>query len=260
MTLLDGISPDPDANLATRAAASGFTLQPLDDADRVALPAWARIAWVAEHGCFALWDVRSGADLHTYNALAGGQAKVRFRPDDAVVDVGAYVGAFTIAAARHHGVRVRAYEPSPTAWAVLRRNAALFPRVEAVQAAVTADGVGRVMLNVATDGPGTSNSLVTSPRRARRIQVATVAYARAVRGATVIKIDVEGAEFGLPITPVAPDVRVMLISWHLGAKKHWLAAAERMRAALLADGFRPVVDVDFASGSVFRHEGVYERR
>lgn len=59
-------------------------------------------------------------------------------PDTVVFDVGANIGLFALLFAQH-GARVYAFEPSRRALALLRRNAALYPKITVVPHAVSAE-------------------------------------------------------------------------------------------------------------------------
>lgn len=245
--------------IVARADTLGLDLVTLSDEERAVLPEWERIIWVRGQHWYALWDVRKTRGA--YNGHPRGIGRVVFKPDDVVIDIGAFAGVLSIMCARAGVARVVAYEPSPAAFLVLRRNAALFPLIiEPRQAAVVSDdNQTSIEFHVAWDGPGTSNSIISTPRHSKSIEVAAVSYANAVAGATVLKIDIEGYEFSLPIFPIAPSIRIILISFHVLRKPDLREKAEQIRAGLLAAGFQPFVDVDLDSPSVFMHEGVYVR-
>jgi hypothetical protein len=61
-------------------------------------------------------------------------------------------------------------------------------------------------------GVGQNNSLLKPRHQAPSMQVPTVCYEDAVRGASVVKIDVEGAEYGDRI--VQPSIPALIIDFH----------------------------------------------
>lgn len=138
-------------------------------------------AWQREAGALAVW-------------------RTFLRPGATVVDVGAYLGAFSLVAARIVGSsgRVFALEPDPRNVPHLRRNVAIngyegIVRVFAV-AASDKSGPARFYLN---DGDASGSSLVRAYPRARLVEVPCVSLDELlaeVGRVDAVKIDVEGAE------------------------------------------------------------------
>jgi FkbM family methyltransferase len=168
---------------------------------------------------------------------------VPLRHSDVVVDIGAYVGTYAIRCARFPVRRVVAYEPTPRTFAILALTR--LPNLECVPAAVVPDERPAVDLFVSR-GIGVTNSLVLSRRKAGAITVPAVAYARAVAGATVVKIDVEGAEYTYPI--VQPSLRAIIIDFHPIPGRDWVGRARQVMDGFGAAGFTPVVVPDFSNG------------
>lgn len=163
---------------------------------------------------------------------------VTLRPDDRVADVGSFIGEFSIMAARAGVQRVRAFEPTPASFEVLSMNLAPHANAEAVHAAVVANGATEVDLYL-SEGNGTRNR-IDAVRGRRSIRVPAVSYADAVAGATVIKIDTEGAEWTFPIVDhLAPPLRAIIIEFHPREDAH-VDAARRIIAGIEAAGFRMV--------------------
>lgn len=167
---------------------------------------------------------------------------VPLRHTDIVADIGAFVGEYARYAAAFPVVRVRAFEAAPENAAKLRRNCPA--NLIVIEAAVT----GSPMPN------GVPFYLVAPQRHtllptgeAREVIVSpAIPYARAVVGASVVKIDVEGAEYDyLPI--VQPSLRALIIDFHWTGTD-WRHKAEAMIADIVAAGFTTIVQPDFSDG------------
>ena len=129
-------------------------------------------------------------------------------PGRTFVDVGAWIGPFTLLAASR-GARVVAYEPDPRAAAELRANLARNPGlpgpVEVHEVALSAStGTG---LLVADAGLGNGRSSVTaidatvpvdgSAATVHTVDARSEAATEAWRGCALLKIDIEGGEYAV---------------------------------------------------------------
>lgn len=121
-------------------------------------------------------------------------------PGGIAVDVGAYIGVYTLLAAKIVGSegKVYAFEPDPRNCAILRRNVALnrLQGVVRVFEAAASDytGSAKFFLN---DGDASASSLVRPYPRAREITVSCVRLDEVLTDVDAIhfmKVDVEGAE------------------------------------------------------------------
>lgn len=148
-------------------------------------------------------------------------------PGMTVVDVGAFVGYFTLLAAREIGPsgRVIAFEPDPRDFPWLERNVTL----NGVEDRVTA------LLSAAVDRPGTSPFFLVQGDQSQSsvyrgqdadlaIDVACTTVDRELGGepAHLVKVDVEGSELrtlrGMERTlEAAGDDVTMFIEWNPGA-------------------------------------------
>lgn len=170
---------------------------------------------------------------------------IDLRESDVVVDIGAYVGAFSLLCARRPVKKVVAYEPTPETFDVLKLNAAQLPNLELVRAAVVWDDRDDINLFLSS-GIGVTNSVVLDNRKTGMVRVPAVSYRAAVRGASVVKIDVEGAEYAYPI--VQPSLRAVIIDFHPIPNRNWPAKATSIIEDLEAAGFEAVVEPDFSCG------------
>ena len=155
----------------------------------------------ARYGAF--WPLLSSGEFEPATVAV---LTSRLGPGTTFVDVGAWIGPFTLLAAAL-GARVVAYEPDPMAFASLVRNVALNPtlssRIELHQRAVSARG-GTLVLDGGVHGLGNGRSHL-SGRATAGLAAATVATIGATALATVaahaectvLKIDIEGGEFAV---------------------------------------------------------------
>lgn len=119
------------------------------------------------------------------------------RPGATVVDVGAYLGLFTMTAAQAVGPfgRVVAFEPAPTAFSCLSASVAangFTRRVELINAAA-AEFAGTSSLALNSSDPS-QNTTVQAGRMVIEVPACRVADVVEVSDVSVCKIDVEGAE------------------------------------------------------------------
>ena len=158
---------------------------------------------------------------------------VQLYPSDIVVDIGAYIGEYSLFASRQ--VReVRSYEASPSTFGVLRMNKK--PNMQIFNAAVIGGNEPQVELFL-SDGIGAANSIVKKKKDS--VIVRAINYRDAVQGATVAKIDVEGAEYDYDI--IQPNLRAIILEFH-PISDNWEAAYKIMED-LRRHGFKPAYKV-----------------
>jgi len=172
-------------------------------------------------------------------------------PGDEVADVGAYVGAVTVTAARAVGANghIHAFEPDPQTFSILRQT---------VHASGVTEWVTLRRLALAgTPGHGTlyrwnrdesQNSLIRNPAGSGGIDIETAAFDEILRdrNVTLVKVDVEGAELevlaGMSRWLAASPVGAILI---VESNPTALAAAgtsvDQLVARLKANGFTPLL-------------------
>jgi FkbM family methyltransferase len=182
----------------------------------------------------AFWDL---VDADRWEAATVSVVAGRAAPGAWFVDVGAWIGPLTLLAAAR-GARVVAYEPDPVARAQLEANLArnpdLAPLVE-VRPVALGRRAGPGRLDGGPHGLGSSLSRLV-PRGGIEIAIrdaAAEAETEPFRSATLVKIDVEGAEH-----TVVPRLRRYLAAQRppllLSLHGHDLRArAERGRARRL---------------------------
>lgn len=194
----------------------------------------------ATGGHYALQTDRSD---HPFENPLSSYAKLHLLPTDVVADIGAYVGEYALFALEQGVRRVYAYEPTPYTFSILTMNKK--PGMELHNLAVVGTDAPFVYLYL-SKGIGVTNSVVKSLHKVGAVQVPAIRYERALRDATVVKIDVEGAEYGFKI--VQPQLRAIVLEFHPLVGKPWLRWAEAIMASIERAGFTCVERPSFRSG------------
>jgi FkbM family methyltransferase len=170
---------------------------------------------------------------------------VPVRLDDVILDLGAHIGASACFFVGQGARRVVAVEASPENFALLERNAegcAILP----IHAAVNDDG-SPVTFHLHPKGHAAMNSVVPSRRPHREVTVPGVAldYLLTTYEPTVLKMDIEWAEYGLSALHRLPDrVRVIAAELHMlmwGTNERREEAQQRglaLEESFLRQGFR----------------------
>lgn len=167
---------------------------------------------------------------------------IELRHSDVVVDLGAYVGTYAIRCARFPVKKVIAYEPTPSTYRLL--SLTKLPNMEVLQRAVVGDDSKEIAFYI-SKGIGVTNSIVESGSKSPTVVPAT-RYEDAVREATIVKIDVEGGEYGYKRI-VQPNLRAIIIDFH-PVGSNWKSNAERIIADIENAGFKPVISPKWDNG------------
>ncbi len=167
------------------------------------------------------WD-KAASDAWEPETLASVRALVD--ADTLFIDIGGWIGPITLLAASL-GARVLTFEPDPRAFELLSANVAanpvLAPRIRLYNAAVSPKA-GRVRLG-SPKKPGDSMGSILAADSgvalwdAAAILPADIAALAADAGRIVLKMDVEGAEYGLlpHLAPLlGPRTVAALIAFH----------------------------------------------
>ena len=161
----------------------------------------------------------------------------------AIVDVGAGIGAFTLAAARRFPrLTVCAFEPNPRTFAFLQRNVRAAGLANIELAAIAIGLRAQYELRDLAAGPLTTLSGTSG---AGGVAVPGARLDDAIAGGPIglLKIDCEGLELEVlqSSTGVMPTVERVVVEYH----RHLLADADRRVAAFLAArGFAVSVQAD----------------
>lgn len=158
---------------------------------------------------------------------------IKLLPSDVVVDIGAYVGEYSLYASRYVQ-KVISYEASPDTFQVLSMNKKRNMTIH--HKAVIGGNKEQITLYLSS-GIGATNSIVKKKKDS--VIVDAINYVRAVQGASVAKIDVEGAEYEYDI--IQPNLRAIILEFHpIG--DNWNAAKKIMQN-LMSKGFRPAYKI-----------------
>ena len=104
-------------------------------------------------------------------------------------------------------------------------------------------------------GIGVTNSIAKSRGKFKKIKVPTIRYEDAVKDATVVKIDVEGAEYMYEI--IQPQLRAIILEFHPIVGKPWKRWAEEIMTKIERNGFVPIIRPTFES--VWNLTGSWQR-
>jgi FkbM family methyltransferase len=170
--------------------------------------------------------------------------RVVVRPGDAVMDCGAAVGTFSASALEAGAGKVYCYEPHPKSVEVLRRNVERYgKRAVVIEGALVPDDRVMAKLEAGSAFPG-NHSIVS---RAKVIKDSFEVGALNFRGELtgirpqVVKIDIEGGEYGLLGSLEAGDlesVRCLFVEFHpIDNREERIAA---IRAYIEAEGLEVV--------------------
>ena len=142
-------------------------------------------------------------------------------PEDVVVDIGAHIGGYTVLASKK-GATVYAYEPEPGNYRLLKRNTAInrCKKAKLYNLAVSSRK-GAITLNVDAKGSGLHSlyQLSSASRRATVLAVPLheVITANKLKSIQVLKIDAEGAEYGILLPASRSDlkkIRTIILEYH----------------------------------------------
>jgi FkbM family methyltransferase len=179
-----------------------------------------------------------GKDPEPFIPQMGVCNSIPLRHSDVVVDIGAYLGTFAIRCTRLPVKQVTAYEPTPETFKVLSLTQSANLRL--VNAAVVSDDSPTANLFISA-GLGLTNSIAKSFRKIGKVTVPAVNYVEAVKGASIVKIDVEGAEYDYPI--IQSSLRAIILDFH--KVPDWIDKAHKIMDDLTAAGFKAVVEPVF---------------
>ncbi len=163
---------------------------------------------------------------------------VDVRPGDKVMDCGSCIGTFAVAALEQGAARVWCYEPMEKNVAVLRDNVSKYgDRAVVVRAALTMSSENGIMLSLS----GFSGAHTIVPRRkAKEVMVPAKCFRSELmeRQPDVLKLDVEGAEYGLMMSLMRGDlhhVRSLFIEFHPNDRREELV--EKVKTFVTEEGF-----------------------
>ena len=170
---------------------------------------------------------------------------IPLRYSDIVIDIGAYVGTNAITCARYPVKKVIAYEPTPETFKILSLTS--LPNLEIKNIAVVGTYKPTIDLYI-SKGIGVTNSTVLSNQKKFVLTVPAVHYTDAIKGASIIKIDIEGGEYNLPIENIPDNIRAIIIDFHPIPKMDWIKKAEDIIRAIQEKGFKTIINPKWDCG------------
>ncbi len=187
-------------------------------------------------------DLTTIREQKCYDALGIG-------PDDTVLDIGGNIGAFAYRAASQHAKKVVSVEPDPDNFRLLVTNTLEHPQVVPVRAAVVDDSIAAEPIAFFAMAGGNKAMHSTVPVRGRRsFPVPTVGYKAlfALHPFTVVKIDIEGGEYELPLLSLPETVTRLAIEYHLW-RPQWRETAKKLDEQFATLGWQRAEEVDIDS-------------
>lgn len=170
---------------------------------------------------------------------------IQLYPNDIVVDIGAYIGEYTLYAQKCGVKKVISYEPTPQTFSILSHNCKNRPNIILNNQAVVGNDAKYINLYM-SDGVGVTNSIVKKTGKKQVIKMPAIRYEHAICNATVVKIDVEGAEYLYHIAQ--PHLRAIILEFHPISKTNWKQRAYKIMEDFIRAGFRPVKTPEFKHG------------
>ncbi len=169
---------------------------------------------------------------------------ISLRHSDVVVDIGAYVGTYSIRCARFPVKKVIAYEPTKVTFDIL--NLTKLSNLKVINAAIVGDDKTEVKFYI-SKGIGVTNSTLFSKVKLLN-KVKAVNYKKAIEEASIVKIDIEGGEYSIPIDDlVHAKLRGMIIDFH-PVKRDWIEKATLMINKIEDLGFINIIKPNWANG------------
>lgn len=173
----------------------------------------------------------------------GSAKRLPIGPDDRVLDVGAHIGAFSWLCYRAGCRALLAVEPEPGNASMWRQNcgqlnaAFTLEEAAAVGDAYTEDYAELWLSAVETSY---THSMVKRRGRVECIRVRALRYGALVKALspTVVKVDVEGAEYDFAIPDRLDGVRALSVDFHRRPDLDHIAEAMRIMRAIADLGFR----------------------
>jgi len=163
---------------------------------------------------------------------------VEVQEGDVVVDCGAYVGGFSLSAARVAG-RLHAFEPDKENAACARRNLAGFPHVQVVECGLY-NRSDEMILNRSASSVEHSllqpdDGIIVESRPIKVLSLADYARAEGVGGYDFVKIEAEGVE--LEVFDGLENIRPRQLAIDVSPERNGTSPAEEFRLRLEPLGY-----------------------
>ena len=163
---------------------------------------------------------------------------VEVRPDDVVVDCGAYVGGFALSAAKV-AAQVHAFEPDGTNAHCARRNLADLNNVQVIECGLY-DRSDEMTLNISSNSVEHSllqpdDNVVVETRSIPVVSLADYARTKRIRRFDFVKIEAEGVE--LEVFAGLEDMRPRELAIDVSPERNGQSPAEEFRSRLEPLGY-----------------------
>lgn len=168
---------------------------------------------------------------------------VELNKNDIVIDIGAYIGEYSIYAAQRVK-KVISYEASPETFKVLKMNKK--ENMYIYNKAIVGNKSDYVKLFL-SKGIGATNSIVKSKNKAGYINIKALNFNEAIKDATIIKIDVEGAEYNYDFNYAVKRVRGIILEFH-PVDNNWKEKANKIMDNIISANFKCLLRPKFNNG------------
>lgn len=171
--------------------------------------------------------------------------KLKLLPDDVVVDIGAYVGEYSIICHNAGVKRIISYEATPETFELLLKNKKETMEIHNV---AIVGGYGKQIELFISKGIGVTNSIAKRKNKVKSITIPSMKYDDAIKDATIVKIDVEGAEYGFRIVENLNHLRGIIIEFHPMVGFDWEKKANDILNKIEENNFTALHRATFKSG------------
>ena len=168
---------------------------------------------------------------------------IKLYQTDIVADIGAYIGEYSIHCINSGVEKVFSYEPTPNTFKILSKNKR--GNMEIKNVAVVGDNRKTAILNI-SKGIGVTNSIAKAHKKSYTIEVPCIRYEDAIKDATIVKIDVEGAEYDYNI--IQPQLRAIILEFHPRTDINWKSRTIEIMKQINRAGFKTIIEPTFQSG------------
>lgn len=154
------------------------------------------------------------------------------RSSDIVIDIGAYIGEYSLLALKRGVKEVHSFEPTPQSFEILNKNKK--DRMFLYNKAVVGNNDKFVNLYL-SKGIGVTNSTAKNLRKRSMIKVPAINYSKVCKLGNIVKIDVEGAEYSYNI--IQPGLRGIILEFHPLTNSNWREKADNIMNKIESSGF-----------------------
>lgn len=167
---------------------------------------------------------------------------------DVIIDIGAYTGLYTLMCAKYPVKKVYSYEATKSTFNVLYKNCEKLNNIECFNKAVVGDDKKYIDFYI-SKSMGVTNSIKSKSSYENIEKVECVKYSNIIKNGTIVKIDIEGGEYDIPIEElIQPHIRAYLIDFHKVKNYDWLNHCKKIIERLDNLGYKCLVKPNFDNG------------